>query len=77
MEFHPFSNFQRTIWGVAMLSMGYVKNWSGLMAARWWLGVAEAGLYPGVNYFLSCWYKRDEFGVRAVSVSMPLKLPFH
>jgi len=54
-----------TIWGVAMLSMGYVKNWSGLMAARWWLGVAEAGLYPGVNYFLSCWYKRDEFGVRA------------
>ncbi|THV49312.1 hypothetical protein BGAL_0201g00110 [Botrytis galanthina] len=54
-----------TIWGVAMLSMGYVKNWSGLMAARWFLGMAEAGLYPGVNYFLSCWYKRDEFGVRA------------
>jgi len=54
-----------TIWGVAMLSMGYVTNWSGLMAARWWLGVAEAGLYPGINYFLSCWYKRDEFGVRA------------
>ncbi|KAB8299052.1 hypothetical protein EYC80_001179 [Monilinia laxa] len=54
-----------TIWGLAMLSMGYVKNWSGLMTARWFLGMAEAGLYPGVNYFLSCWYKRDEFGVRA------------
>ncbi|TGO52086.1 hypothetical protein BCON_0148g00310 [Botryotinia convoluta] len=54
-----------TIWGVAMLSMGYVKNWSGLMTARWFLGMAEAGLYPGVNYFLSCWYKRDEFGIRA------------
>jgi MFS family permease len=50
-----------------MLAMGWVKNWSGLMAARWWLGVAEAGLYPGVNYFLSCWYKRNEFGIRAVS----------
>lgn len=45
--------------------MGFVYNWSGLMAARWWLGVTEAGLFPGVNYYLSCWYKRREFGVRA------------
>lgn len=48
-----------------MLGMGFVYNWSGLMAARWWLGVTEAGLFPGVNYYLSCWYKRSEFGVRA------------
>jgi MFS family permease len=25
------------------------------MLQRWWLGVAEAGLFPGVNYYLSCW----------------------
>jgi MFS family permease len=48
-----------------MLGMGFVKNWEGLMAARWWLGVTEAGLFPGINYYLSCWYKRNEFGVRA------------
>ncbi|TWU72757.1 hypothetical protein ED733_002484 [Metarhizium rileyi] len=53
------------IWGCCMLGMGFVKNWSGLMTARWFLGVAEAGLFPGVNYYLSCWYKRNEFGVRA------------
>ena len=35
------------------------------MAARFFLGVAEAGLFPGINYYLSCWYKRDEFGIRA------------
>ena len=35
------------------------------MAARWWLGFAEAGLFPGINYYLSCWYKRNEFGIRA------------
>lgn len=51
-----------------MLGMGFVKNWSGLMAARWFLGLTEAGLFPGINYYLSCWYKRSEFGVRAVSV---------
>lgn len=29
------------------------------------LGTFEAGLFPGVNYYLSCWYKRSEFGIRA------------
>ncbi|KAK7970611.1 hypothetical protein PG996_000960 [Apiospora saccharicola] len=53
------------LWGCSMLGMGFVYNWSGLMAARWFLGLTEAGLFPGVNYYLSCWYKRSEFGVRA------------
>jgi len=53
------------VWGLCMTFMGFVTNWSGLMAARWWLGVAEAGLFPGINYYLSCWYRREEFGVRA------------
>ncbi|KAK4184165.1 major facilitator superfamily domain-containing protein [Podospora australis] len=53
------------LWGASMLGMGFVHNWSGLMAARWFLGLTEAGLFPGVNYYLSCWYKRSEFGLRA------------
>ncbi|KAE9381195.1 MFS nicotinic acid transporter-like protein [Stipitochalara longipes BDJ] len=53
------------LWGIIMTSMGFVKTWSGLMTARWFLGIAEAGLFPGVNYYLSCWYCRDEFGIRA------------
>lgn len=48
-----------------MTFMGFVSSWSGLMAARWFLGLAEAGLYPGINYYLSCWYKRSELGIRA------------
>lgn len=60
----------RIFWGAAMTAMGFVTNWDGLMAARFFLGVAEAGLFPGVNYYLSCWYKRDEFAVRAVSSSL-------
>ncbi|KAK1595524.1 major facilitator superfamily transporter [Colletotrichum navitas] len=53
------------LWGASMTGMGFVHNWSGLMAARWFLGLTEAGLFPGVNYYLSCWYKRSEFGIRA------------
>ncbi|KAK1138378.1 hypothetical protein N8T08_002662 [Aspergillus melleus] len=52
------------LWGICMTCMGLVHNYAGLMAVRWFLGLTEAGLFPGVGYFLSCWYKRSEFGVR-------------
>lgn len=52
-------------WGIIMTLMGLVKNQSGLLAARWFLGIAEAGLFPGVNYYLSCWYKGSEIGRRS------------
>lgn len=53
------------VWGVVMTTMGLTHNFSGLAAARFFLGLAEAGLFPGINYYLSCWYKRTEFGIRA------------
>ena len=54
-----------TLWGITMVTMGLTHNFQGMMAARFFLGLAEAGLFPGINYYLSCWYKRDEFGIRA------------
>lgn len=53
------------LWGVMMTIQGLVHNFGGLFAMRWMLGTFEAGLFPGVNYYLSCWYKRTEFGLRA------------
>ncbi|RDB23798.1 hypothetical protein Hypma_008967 [Hypsizygus marmoreus] len=53
------------LWGVMMTVQGLVHDFGGLMGMRWMLGVFEAGLFPGVNYYLSCWYKRSEFGIRA------------
>ncbi|KAI1047053.1 hypothetical protein LB505_010222 [Fusarium chuoi] len=52
-------------WGAVMTLMGVCHNYPGLLAARFFLGVAEAGLYPGVNYYLGCWYKSSEIGARA------------
>lgn len=52
-------------WGAVMTLMGVCHNYEGLLAARFFLGVAEAGLYPGVNYYLGCWYKSSEIGARA------------
>ncbi|KAI9890492.1 MAG: hypothetical protein M1814_003976 [Vezdaea aestivalis] len=53
------------LWGLCMTTMGLVHNYEGLMVARFFLGLTEAGLFPGINYYLSCWYKRSEFGIRA------------
>lgn len=35
-------------WGSIMTLMGLVTNYQGLLAARFMLGVAEAGLFPGM-----------------------------
>ncbi|KAI0043574.1 MFS general substrate transporter [Auriscalpium vulgare] len=60
------------LWGVMMTVQGLVHNYGGLLGMRWMLGTMEAGLFPGVNYYLSWqvhtrvpWYKRSEFGIRA------------
>lgn len=35
-------------WGTVMTLMGIVRNYHGLLVARIFLGVTEAGLFPGV-----------------------------
>ncbi|TFY63769.1 hypothetical protein EVJ58_g3075 [Rhodofomes roseus] len=52
-------------WGIMMTVQGLVHNYGGLLGMRWLLGTFEAGLFPGVNYYLSCWYRRSEFGLRS------------
>jgi sugar phosphate permease len=36
-------------WGIVMTLMGIVKSYEGLLVARVFLGVTEAGLFPGVS----------------------------
>ncbi|KAF4611035.1 hypothetical protein D9613_007083 [Agrocybe pediades] len=58
-------SFLMFFWGVMMTLQGIVHNYPQLLGMRWLLGMFEAGLFPGVNYYLSCWYKRSEFGIRS------------
>lgn len=46
--------------GIVMLSQGFIKNYSGLLATRFFLGLFEAGIFPGSFYLISFWYKREE-----------------
>ncbi|KAI0127258.1 major facilitator superfamily domain-containing protein [Xylariales sp. AK1849] len=47
-------------WGVVATLLGVVQNMPGFLAARFFLGVTESGLFPGVVYYFSMWYKRRE-----------------
>ncbi|KAF2646302.1 MFS general substrate transporter [Massarina eburnea CBS 473.64] len=47
-------------WGIVMTLMGIVQNYKGLLIARIFLGVTEAGLFPGVAYYITMWYCRHE-----------------
>src|SRR5436190_14157208 len=54
-----------------MICMGLVANLAGLVFARIFLGVFEAGFFPGVAFYLSCWYLRREQSFRlAIFFSM-------
>ncbi|KAN0061787.1 hypothetical protein ACQY0O_005780 [Thecaphora frezii] len=50
--------------GICMACQGVVHNFGGLLGARFALGLAEAGLFPGVNALLAGWYRRNELGKR-------------
>lgn len=47
-------------WGIVATLMGICTNYGGFLAARFMLGVTESGLFPGVVFYLSMWYKRTE-----------------
>ncbi|KAG2132980.1 MFS general substrate transporter [Suillus clintonianus] len=47
-------------WGVVMTLMCLVKSYQSLVVARAFLGLTEAGLFPGVNYYICLWYPRSE-----------------
>ncbi|KAL1918917.1 uncharacterized protein VTP21DRAFT_2298 [Calcarisporiella thermophila] len=52
------------VWGGVMIAMAFVRNFSELMVVRFFLGLAEAGLFPGVVYYITFWYCRREQSFR-------------
>ncbi|KAF9518068.1 hypothetical protein BS47DRAFT_1380020 [Hydnum rufescens UP504] len=57
----PFINL---LWGIVMTLMGLVKTYPQFVGTRVCLGACEAGLFPGVVYFLTFWYSRYQLQTR-------------
>jgi ACS family tartrate transporter-like MFS transporter len=61
-------------WGLLACAMMWVRTPLQFYAARFLLGVAEAGLFPGVIYFLGQWFP-SRFRARAIAafvIAIPL-----
>lgn len=50
--------------GLVSIGSGYVNNYSQMAACRFLLGMFEAGLMPGLSYYLSRWYRHSELTLR-------------
>ncbi|KAI4167573.1 MAG: hypothetical protein LQ343_007112 [Gyalolechia ehrenbergii] len=48
------------LFGLVTICQGLVQNYSGLLATRFFLGLAESGMFPGSFYLIGMWYKRSE-----------------
>lgn len=49
---------------VSVIGAGFATSFGGLTAARLFLGVFEAGMFPGCLFLISAWYRRHELLTR-------------
>lgn len=56
-------------WGIIAVATAFAPNAATLLALRFLLGVAEAGLFPGVVFYLSSWFPAG-YRARVVGVFM-------
>ncbi|KAE8148058.1 major facilitator superfamily domain-containing protein [Aspergillus avenaceus] len=61
---HQWAAITVLSWGIVATCQAAVKNWEGLMALRFLLGMSEAAFGPGIPYLLSFFYRRRELGFR-------------
>ncbi|KAK5110898.1 hypothetical protein LTR62_005436 [Meristemomyces frigidus] len=52
------------VWAITSGCTAFVKTTGSLLAVRFCLGIAEAPFFPCAIYYLSCWYKKSELGIR-------------
>ncbi|KAH8645436.1 putative MFS transporter [Xylariales sp. PMI_506] len=55
-------------WGVITIGLGGTHNFSQVTGVRFLLGAVEAGLFPGLVYYLTFWYKNNERSVRVALI---------
>ncbi|KAI8966145.1 MFS general substrate transporter [Daldinia sp. FL1419] len=55
-------------WGALTMGLGGVRSYASVTVVRFLLGVFEAGLFPGLVYYLTFWYKTEERSIRVAFI---------
>jgi MFS family permease len=53
-----------TCFGICTICTSFVQNRAQMIVVRVFLGIFEAGMLPGIAYYLSRWYRRAELSLR-------------
>ena len=53
------------IWTVLTFSLAKCNSASSIYAVRFLIGLAESSFYPGMQYVIGSWYRRDELAKRS------------
>ncbi|KAJ9643639.1 hypothetical protein H2201_006255 [Coniosporium apollinis] len=59
-----YLGFFTIAWGLVSAMTCLVKNYAGIVACRFVLGLVEAPFFPGVLFYLSKWYTKKELNLR-------------
>ncbi|KAF4983835.1 hypothetical protein FZEAL_841 [Fusarium zealandicum] len=51
-------------WGLSVTLAGFCKSFGGLMTARLFVGIFEAGMFPGCLFLIGSWYRRHQLFTR-------------
>ncbi|KAJ5979735.1 Pantothenate transporter liz1 [Penicillium waksmanii] len=62
---HLFFPAMMVIWGALTMVTAAVHNPQGIMAIRFFLGLAESSTFVGTHYILGSWYTEKELGKRS------------
>ncbi|GFZ49961.1 hypothetical protein JCM24511_07364 [Saitozyma sp. JCM 24511] len=54
-------------WGLVTMLSGFTQNFGGAFAARFCLGICEAGFFPAAMMIVSMWYPRKEIQKRVAA----------
>lgn len=57
---HVWLSLCMFLFGAITIAQGTVRNYSGLLATRFFLGLLESNVFPGSFYLIAMWYKRRE-----------------
>jgi MFS family permease len=55
-------------WGATTMGLGGVQNYAQVTGLRFLLGVMEAGLFPGLVFYLTFWYRNSERSIRVALI---------
>lgn len=55
-------------WGIVSMLTSVVRSFAALCVLRWLLGVFEGGLFPGLIFCMSLWYRQSERSTRIASL---------